>query len=51
MSQDGFSPLIYAALKGHAEVITQLISAGANIDLLSTKVYTNYHDTCMQGCD
>ena len=37
-SQDGWSPLMLAAHEGHTEVITQLIGAGANTDLQSTKV-------------
>ena len=38
ISQHGLSALMYAARKGQTEVITQLLEAGANIDLKSTKV-------------
>ena len=38
VSQDGASALMYAAMEGHTEVVTQLLQAGANIDLLSTEV-------------
>ena len=39
ISQDGMSVLMAAAQRGHTEVVTQLIDAGVNIDLQSTKVY------------
>ena len=42
ISQHGVSALMAAASEGHAEVVTQLLEAGANTDLLSTKV----HNTC-----
>ena len=32
-SQKGLSALMYAAMKGHTEVVTQLLEAGANTDL------------------
>ena len=41
-SQEGLSALMWAAMEGHTEVVSQLLEAGANIDLQSTKV----HNTC-----
>ena len=41
ISQDGDSALMLAASKGHTEVVTQLLKAGANIDLQATKVQTH----------
>ena len=46
VSQDGWSALMYAAYEGHTEVATQLLEAGANIDLLLTMV----HNTCTVCC-
>ena len=46
ISQDGGSALMLAAAEGHTEVVAQLLEAGANTDLLSAEVYTNYHGTC-----
>ena len=40
-SQEGLSALMYAAEKGHTEVVTQLLEAGANIDLQTTKVQSH----------
>ena len=39
ISQDVVSVLMDAANEGHTEVVTQLLEAGVNIDLQSTKVY------------
>ena len=33
ISQYGVSALMYAAMEGHTEVVTQLLEAGANTDL------------------
>ena len=41
ISQDGGFALMYAAYEGHTEVVTQLLMAGANTDLQSTKVQTH----------
>ena len=40
ISQDGWSAMMLAANEGHTEVVTQLLEAGANTDLLLTEVYT-----------
>ena len=45
-SQDGWSALMEAAYDGHTEGVTQLLKAGANIELQSTEV----HNTCTVCC-
>ena len=42
ISQDGVSALMYAASKGHTEVVTQLLEAGANTELQSIEVCTQH---------
>ena len=37
-TQDGYSTLMLAALKGETEVVVELVKAGANVDV-QTKVY------------
>ena len=44
ISQAGRSALMWAAFKGHTEVVTQLLEAGANTDLQST---VNYCTVCV----
>ena len=33
ITQDGYSALIWAAIKGHTEVVVELVKAKANLDL------------------
>ena len=40
-SQDGWSALVWAAYEGRTEVVTQLLEAGANIDLQTTEVHVH----------
>ena len=41
------SALMYAAGEGHTEVVTQLLEAGANTELQTTKVYTAPCTVCV----
>ena len=47
--QLGVSALMYAAGRGHTKVLTQLLEAGANIDLQSTKVVCKTCTVCVCG--
>ena len=50
ISQDGGSALMLAAYEGHSEVVTQLLEAGANTDLLTTEVYKCICVHCSKLC-
>ena len=50
ISQDGGSALMLAAKEGHTEVVTQLLEAGANIELQTTKVYKCICVHCSKLC-
>ena len=47
ISQEGASALMVAARDGHTEVVTQLLEAGANTELQTTKVYTTPCTVCV----
>ena len=36
ITQDGWSALMYAALRGRTEVVVELVKAGANLNLQNT---------------
>ena len=40
-TQDGYSPVYVASWKGHTEVVDQLVQAGADIHLATTKVHVS----------
>ena len=50
ITQNGWSALMWAAMKGKTEAVVQLVKAGANVDM-QDKVcqYIKYRYTCRTG--